>query len=107
VTITGGARLLARFSSDGPAAQVLHHSARQQVRLLAFEPWQCLSAWPTEADVTVTVLEGSGELTVGDDVRRVTAGDVCVVPAGCLGAIRSGGRRLIVTEVVAPVPEPA
>jgi quercetin dioxygenase-like cupin family protein len=96
--------LLARFSPDAPATEVLHRSDRHEVTVTAYEPYQESPAWPTEINVTVTVLEGVGDVSIGDHVVAVSHGDVCIIPAGTVGAVRSHGRRLITLQTAAPAP---
>jgi mannose-6-phosphate isomerase-like protein (cupin superfamily) len=58
-----------------------------------------------ERDKLYVVLEGSGELTVGDERQRVDAGDVALAPADVVHSLfNPGPERLVVLTVMAPPP---
>lgn len=97
---------LARFSASRPVTDVLHRSTGQEVAIAAFEPFQELTTWPADSDVTIVVLEGMADVRIGDHGVTVSPGDICIVPAGTPGAVRSRGGRLIVLRTTAPPPDP-
>lgn len=87
---------VARFSPDGPVTDVLHRRPGHEVTVTGFEPHQERPIGGADVDVTVTVLEGTGEVQVGTHVMRLDRGDVGLAPAGTVSGVRSRGQRLIV-----------
>ena len=74
--------------------------------LNAFEPGQEHAPHAhCDRDKTYLVLEGHGELTVGDEVAAVGPGDFAFVPAGVVHSVRNtGDERLIVFVAMSPPP---
>ena len=58
-----------------------------------------------ERDKLYVVLEGSGELTIGEESQTVTPGDVALAPADVEHSLTNPGpERLVVMTVMAPPP---
>lgn len=58
-----------------------------------------------DQDKMYFVIEGSGEASVGDDVRPVSAGDIVFAPAGIIhGMKNTGAANLVVLVVFSPPP---
>jgi quercetin dioxygenase-like cupin family protein len=58
-----------------------------------------------DRDKLYVVLEGRGDLTLGDDTERVGPGDVALARAGVVhGLINPGPDRLVVLVVMSPPP---
>jgi len=55
-----------------------------------------------DVDEVVTVLNGEGEYTLGDDVRAVGAGDAVFIPAGVVHGTRNTGDRALHVHAVFP-----
>jgi len=75
--------------------------------LNCFEPGQehALHAHAGQ-DKLYVVLEGSGEVQVGEERQRLVAGDAAFAAAGVPHAIRNPGpERLVVLAVLAPPPK--
>jgi quercetin dioxygenase-like cupin family protein len=75
--------------------------------LNAFEPGQehASHAHPGQ-DKLYVVLEGSGEVQIGDETRTLSSGDVAFAASGVMHAIRNtGGVRMVVLAVLAPPPK--
>jgi len=52
------------------------------------------------------VLEGRGQLTLGDETTDVEAGDAAMAPAGVVHAMRNPGpQRLVTMIVMGPPPQ--
>ena len=47
-------------------------------------------------------MEGEADFRLGDEVRRVSAGDVAVVPAGTIHATMNTATRVVIAAVFAP-----
>jgi quercetin dioxygenase-like cupin family protein len=76
--------------------------------LNCFEPGQQHAAHVHAGqDKLYYVLEGEGELTIGDSVSRFQPGDLALAPADVQHALRNPGPgRLVVMVVFAPPPGP-
>src|SRR5579871_2239664 len=74
--------------------------------LNCFEPGQEHSAHTHAGqDKLYVVLQGSGDVQVGEQRERLSAGDVAFAPAGVMHAIHNPGpERLVVMAVLAPPP---
>ena len=58
-----------------------------------------------DQDKLYLVLEGEGEVTVGDDTERVNAGDVILAKEGVPHAVdNNGAEKLVLLTVMAPPP---
>ncbi len=75
--------------------------------LNAFEPGQEHAPHVhCERDKIYVVLEGRGELTIGDENDRVGPGDVALAPSGVEHSLRNPGPdRLVVMVVMGPPPK--
>lgn len=100
----GQASGLAQFSRDGFATVTLLENEHVRVMLAAFEPGQEIQLHAPAVDLVVAVAEGAGELLVGDCVYPLRAGAVAVVPAGETRGIRARSARLVLVNVVTPLP---
>lgn len=69
--------------------------------LNAFEPGQEHAPHAhCERDKLYVVLQGTGELTVGEETQSVTAGDAALAPAGVVHSLRNPGPGRLVTMIV-------
>lgn len=76
--------------------------------LNAFEPGQEHEPHAhCDRDKVYVVLEGQGEVTVGDETSRVGPGDMALAPAGVTHSMRNVGQARLVTMVVMGPPPPA
>ncbi len=76
--------------------------------LNAFEPGQQHEPHAhCDRDKTYLVLEGRGEITVGDEVRSVGPGDFAFAAADVVHSVRNtGDERLVVFVAMSPPPVP-
>lgn len=84
-------RQTVRYSSDGPAATVLHESAELKVVLVGLEPGQQLPVHPAPA-ASFHFLDGTGTMTVDDERLEVRRGSTVVVPSGARRGVTAGTR---------------
>ena len=70
-------------------------TASTAVVLLEFEPGGELAAHTDSAEELLLVIEGTAEGTVGDEVGRVEAGDIVLVPALAPHGLRNIGDGLL------------
>lgn len=101
------AAALARFDAAKMGKSDLASGETLFVGLNAFEPGQehAPHAHPGQ-DKLYVVLEGSGEVTVADETRTLSIGDVAFAPSGVTHAIRNtGSSRMVVLAALAPPPK--
>jgi quercetin dioxygenase-like cupin family protein len=74
--------------------------------LNAFEPGQVHEPHAhCDRDKLYVVMQGRGELTIGEERSTVSAGDVALAPADVVHSLRNPGPdRLVVLVVMAPSP---
>lgn len=97
---------LAEFRSEGMGKSTVARGEFVYAGLNAFEPGQEHRAHAHEGqDKLYLVLEGTGEVRVGEERAEVTAGDMALAPAGVLHSMKNTGQgRLVVLAVLAPPP---
>ncbi len=97
---------LAQFSSEGFGRRRLAGTDRYLAVLAALEDGQQIPPHAPPIDLVMTIVEGAGQMMVGDAVHPVQAGDVIVVPAGVVRGLRAIGGRLVAVNTVSPPPGP-
>jgi len=97
---------LAEFRADGMGKSTVARGDFVYAGLNAFEPGQEHQAHAHEGqDKLYFVLDGSGEVTVGDETELLTAGDLALAPAGVMHSVKNPGpNRLVVLTILAPPP---
>lgn len=95
-----------RFKSDNFSCQTLLVGRGLTVEVYGFEPGSGLAPHRHPATEHVwTVLEGAGQVRIGERWAGVREGDTLLVPAGVYHAIRNDGtRRMTVQQVSTPKP---
>jgi quercetin dioxygenase-like cupin family protein len=98
----------ARFLPDKMGKSGLGAGRRLFCGLNAFEPGQRHEAHVhDEQDKAYLVLTGRAELTLGDEVTPLAAGDFALAPAGVVHAVHNPGpERLVLLVALAPPPGP-
>ena len=97
---------LAEFSADGFGRRTLAETDQFRVVIAALEDGQQIPLHAPALDLVMTIVEGTGQVMVGDSVHSIRAGDVVVVPAGQTRGLRATGGRLLAVNVVSPPPGP-
>ena len=97
---------LARFAPGKMGKSTVAEGEFLFAGLNSFEPGKQHAAHAHAGqDKLYLVLEGSGEVQIGDDTQVLAAGDAAFAPSGVLHAIRNPGpARLVVMAVLAPPP---
>lgn len=74
----------------------------------AFEPGQRHEPHAhCDRDKLYVVLEGAGEVTIGQETQRIASGDVALAPAGVVHSLTNPGPgRLVVMAILSPPPSP-
>jgi mannose-6-phosphate isomerase-like protein (cupin superfamily) len=104
--ILKGAAALARFDAGKMGKADLARGKHLFSGLNAFEPGQEHAPHAhCDRDKLYVVLEGRGELTIGDESAEVGPGDVALAQADVVHALRNPGpERLVVLIVMSPPP---
>ena len=95
------------FRPDKMGKADLGRGAHLFAGLNAFEPGQeHLPHTHCDRDKLYVVLEGRGEVTIGDERVAVAPGDTALATAGVVHSMRNPGpERLVVLVVLSPPPE--
>jgi mannose-6-phosphate isomerase-like protein (cupin superfamily) len=97
----------ARFRDDAMGKSDLFDSERLFAGLNAFEPGQEHRPHShCDRDKIYVVLEGEGEVTIGDETSRICAGDLALAPADVVHSLRNPGPGRLVTMIVIAPPPP-
>lgn len=98
----------ARFRPDRMGKADLFRGDHVFAGLNAFEPGQQHEPHAHCArDKVYVVLQGTGELTIGDETSRVEPGDTALAPADVVHSVRNPGpERLVMMVLMAPPPGP-
>ena len=72
---------LVRYMDGQVVSRTLAQNSAVSITLFAFAKGEEISTHDSEGDAMVTVLEGTGEFTVGGIKHQVKAGEVLVMPA--------------------------
>lgn len=92
------------FSADGFGRRTLAGTDRFRAVVVGLEDGQEIPIHAPQLDLVMTIVDGVGEVMVGDHARAVRAGDVIVVAAGERRGLRAIGGRLVAVNVVSPPP---
>lgn len=97
---------LAKFTPEKMGKSTLAEGEFLFAGLNSFEPGQEHAAHAHAGqDKLYLVLEGSGEVRIGEQTELLTAGDAAFAPAGMIHSIRNpGSARLVVMAVLSPPP---
>jgi quercetin dioxygenase-like cupin family protein len=71
--------------------------------LVCFEPGQFIPVHAPKLDLTLIVLEGEGQLVLGEETVPLRSGSVAFIPAGEKRGVKAE-TRLTAFQVVSPVP---
>ena len=98
---------LANFNSEKMGKADLVRGEHLFSGLNAFEPGQAHEPHAhCDRDKLYVVMQGCGELTIGDEQTTVSAGDVALAPAGVVHSLSNPGpKRLVVLIAMAPPPK--
>lgn len=98
---------LARFAPERMGKSTVAAGEFLFAGLNSFEPGQEHAPHAHAGqDKLYVVLEGSGEVTVGEHMEWLSAGDAAFAPSGVMHSIRNSGLgKLVVMAVLAPPPK--
>ena len=87
-----------------PATAILHDSADLRLIVFRLAPGQAVPPHRSTSTVMLTVLEGAGVLSGGDDERACVAGDVMVYDPEELHGMRATEGELLLLATITPRP---
>ncbi|MFG2084777.1 MULTISPECIES: cupin domain-containing protein [unclassified Spirillospora] len=105
--VVGSASELAEFSDESFRPKVLSATDLTRVMIVGMEDGQEIPLHTPGVELALAILEGAGEVWIGDAPHAVAAGDVVVVPAGTTRGVRARGGRMVFMNVVSPPPTAA
>lgn len=105
--LVGSARALANYTADGFGRRLLAVTDSMKAVLTAFHAGQEIPVHAPPAAMVMSVLDGDGQVRVGNEVSHVRAGDVVTVPAGVARGVLAGPAGLVALHVVSPPPTDA
>lgn len=90
--------------SVGVQGQVIHSDARAVITELAFRQGARIEPHHNPSTTWFCVIEGGGFVQVGDEERRIAAGEAALWPAGVIHGARTthGAMRAFVVELAGP-----
>lgn len=92
--LIGHAHQLASLVQPQPGAVVSRTLIDKQIgtlTLFAFDDGQGLSEHTAPYDAFVQIVDGAADITIGDTVHRVAAGEMIIMPANVPHALRAAG----------------
>ena len=98
------ARAAVASRADRPATGILHESPDARLVVFRLAPGQAVPPHRNPSTVMLTVLEGAGVLSGGDDERACVAGDVVVYAPNELHAMRAIDTELLLLATITPRP---
>ncbi len=101
--VTADYRAAVAFRSDRFNPIILAETATTRVILACFLPGQFIPAHSPQVDLTLTVLQGEGELAAGEERRAIGPGSVAFIAAGERRGI-SAATELVALLAVTPPP---
>lgn len=96
---------VARFGPDAFTATPVGRGEHLQAMVVCFEAGQFIPVHAPKLDLALVVLEGEGELAIGDHTVALAPGSVAFIPGGATRGIRAE-TRLKAFQVVGPPPTP-
>lgn len=101
----GNVKDLARLSSERPVFQLMAENGDCRVLTLGLEAGHSVPAHSSASTVLMYVAEGNGQIQVGDEERKVRAGDLALCPPHLTHALAAAAdQRLLVVVVISPRP---
>lgn len=94
------------FQTDRFAAREVFGTPEMKVVCAAFRPGQFIPVHAPDVHVVLYVLSGEGEVVAGEKRRKVTEGDLVVVPRKAKRGVKAK-TEMILLHVVAPSPTAA
>ncbi len=96
---------VAQFRGGAFTATPIGRGKHLQAMIVCFEPGQFIPAHAPRLDLALTILEGEGELAIGDRIEQLVPGSVAFIPGGTVRGVNAR-TRIKAFQVVSPPPTP-
>lgn len=93
---------LVSYQDGQIVSRTLVQNAAVSITLFAFDTGEEISAHESKGDALVTILDGSGVITIDNKEYALTAGQSIVMPAGIPHAVRTASPFKMLLVVVFP-----
>ncbi len=93
-------RAAIQFAESGIVSKTLYQSPTLKLVLFCFEPGQALSEHAAPFEAVVHVLEGTGDILLGDKIHQAAPDALFVMPAGLNHAITARERLVFLLTMV-------
>lgn len=100
-TVVGFAELVT-YQPGQVVSRTLAQNKSVSLTLFAFDKGEEISSHESTGDALVYVLDGEGEITIGDTKFNPSAGEAIVMPAGIAHAVRATEQFKMLLIVVFP-----
>jgi quercetin dioxygenase-like cupin family protein len=91
---------LVGYADDSIVSKTIVDKPAGTITLFAFDTGQGLSEHTTPYDAVVQVLDGQARLTIGEDEKRVSAGEVIIMPGNVPHAVYADQRfKMLLTMI--------
>lgn len=94
---------LVEYQQGQVVSRTLAQNKAVSITLFAFDENEEISSHASDGDAMVTVLEGTANITVGDQAFSLTKGKTIVMPAGIPHAVAANGKFKMLLTVVFPL----
>jgi quercetin dioxygenase-like cupin family protein len=91
---------LVGYADDSIVSKTIVDKPAGTITLFAFDEGQGLSEHTTPYDAVVQVLDGQARLTIGEDEKRVSAGEIIIMPGNVPHAVYAEERfKMLLTMI--------
>ncbi len=80
---------LVEYAKDSIVSKTIIDKPVGTITLFAFDKGQKLSEHTTPYDAVVQVLDGQGRFTIGGEAKKVTAGEIIIMPGNVPHAVKA------------------
>jgi quercetin dioxygenase-like cupin family protein len=77
------------YQEKSVVSKVILKKPSGNVTVFAFDKGESLSPHSAPFDALVQVIDGTGEITIGEDVHILNPGEVVVMPAGIIHGVKA------------------
>jgi quercetin dioxygenase-like cupin family protein len=91
---------LVEYADDSIVSKTIVDKPAGTITLFAFDKGQGLSEHTAPYDAVVQVLDGQARLTIGEDEKRVSAGEIIIIPGNVPHAVYADQRfKMLLTMI--------
>jgi len=94
---------LVSYQQGQVVSRTLVQNKAVSITLFSFDDNEEISSHSSSGDAMIMVLEGKSQITIGDKVYSVSAGETIVMPSGISHAVAADGQFKMLLTVIFPV----